>query len=277
MANHESQKECGAVSPNAATEAFSLPGAGVSALLIHGLTGTPYDMRYLGERLSAAEIRAHGVRLAGHARPAEELGATRHADWYESVVEGFEYLRTRGDPIVVVGLSMGAMLAARLAGDQGEAVAGLVMLAPSLYLRRSVGLAIRLAAALPSFTSLVYLRKTSSDIHDNAARSVHPSTSFMPIASMLELRELQMVVRPRIRRVMQPALVIHSRRDHTCPMGANVDFLMAHLGSAEKRAVILDESYHVISVDSEKERVAAEVVQFVAGFRAGGRPVAAEG
>ena len=110
------------------------PGARVSALLIHGLSGTPFEMRYLGERLAAAGVRVCGVRLAGHAGASEELGAATRAQWYESVVEGFERLHRYGDPVAVVGLSMGALLAARLAADQGEAVGGVVMLSPAFFL-----------------------------------------------------------------------------------------------------------------------------------------------
>src|ERR1700735_3197757 len=94
-------------------------GAGVSALLIHGLTGTPYEMRYLGERLAIRGVRVRGVKLAGHAGLPEELGAVGYDNWYESVVNGLEELRQYGEPIVVVGLSMGAVLSARLRGGLG--------------------------------------------------------------------------------------------------------------------------------------------------------------
>src|SRR5260370_36324799 len=79
------------------TQEFFLPGAGVSALLIHGLTGTPYEMRYLGERLAAHGVRVRGVKLAGHAGTPGELGATGYGNWYESVVNGLEELRQYGE------------------------------------------------------------------------------------------------------------------------------------------------------------------------------------
>src|SRR5271154_7301641 len=123
--------------PGVDTNEFFLPGAGVSALLIHGLTGTPFEMRYLGEQLAARGVRVRGVKLAGHAGTPEELGAAGYDNWYESVVNGLEELRQYGEPIVVVGLSMGAVLAARLAADQGESVGGLAMLAPALFLPKS--------------------------------------------------------------------------------------------------------------------------------------------
>ena len=248
----------------------AVPGAaGVSALLIHGLTGTPYEMRYLGERLAARGVRVRGVKLAGHAGMPEELGAVGYDGWYESVVNGLEELRQYGEPIVVVGLSMGAVLSARLAADQGESVAGLALLAPAFFLPTSTSLALRgLRGLLGSIIERIYLfNPGASDIHDAAARSIHPNCRLMPLSAPLKLLDLSAVVKPMLSRITQPALVMHARRDHTCPMRKNVDYLMKHLGSAEKRAIELDESYHVITVDSEKERLADEVGEFVARFR----------
>jgi carboxylesterase len=256
------------------TREFFLPGAaadgaGVSALLIHGLTGTPYEMRYLGERLASRGVRVRGVKLAGHAGAPEELGGAGYDNWYESVVKGLEELRQYGEPNVVVGLSAGAVLAARLAADQSESIAGLAMLAPAFFLPFSTSLALRgLRGVLGSIVDRIYLHNPgASDIHDAAARSVHPACRLMPLSAPMKLLDLSALVKPMLTRVTQPALVMHARRDHTCPMRRNVDYVMKHLGSREKRAVQLDESYHVITVDSEKERVAGEVAEFVERFR----------
>jgi len=247
---------------------FFFPGEGLSALLIHGLTGTPYEMRWLGERMAAAGIRVRGVRLAGHAGAPEDLGAANYDNWYESVVQGFEDLRQYGDPNIVVGLSAGAVLAARLAIDQREAVAGIAMLAPAFYLPRSTMLLLRMVQKLGRISRQLYLYSPGdSDIHDAAARRIHPTTHLFPISAPINLLDMSKIVRRRLQRVTQPALLMHSRLDHTCPFDRNVNFVMKHLGSIEKRCVVLDESYHVITVDTEKEQVAAEVLNFAAQFR----------
>jgi carboxylesterase len=259
-------------SPNnpaqADTSEFFFPGEGASALLIHGLTGTPYEMRWLGERLAAAGIRVRGVRLAGHAGAPEDLGATGYDNWYESVVQGFEELRQYGDPNIVVGLSMGAVLAARLAADQPEAVAGIAMLAPAFFLERSIAITLAVVSRLGSLADRLYVFDSSgSDIHDSGARRIHPASHLTPLSAPIGLMELNRIVRRRLPRITQPALVVHARNDHTCPMDRNLNYVMKHLGSAQKRAVILEESFHVITVDSEKERVAEEVSGFVGQFR----------
>jgi carboxylesterase len=89
----------------------------------------------------------------------------------------------------------------------------------------------------------------------------------MPLQAAFNLIELSDQVRSNLPELVQPALVIHSRRDHTCPFERNTDFLMKNLGSAEKRLVALDESFHVITVDSERERVVQETLDFILPFR----------
>jgi carboxylesterase len=259
------------------TSEFFFPGSGLSVLLIHGLSGTPYEMRHLGERLAESGARVCGVRLAGHAGAPEELGAATGARWYESVVRAFESLRQYGEPNVVVGLSMGGVLAARLAADQREAVSGIAMLSPAFFLPLWVRGALKALRSIGPLANRIYIRSSGSDIHDAAARAAHPSVRLMPLSAAFELQDLSATVRPQLGRITQPALIIHARDDHTCPQEKNVDFLLAHLGSAQKRAVILDRSFHVITVDSEKERVAAEVISFANAFRAGTQPAMALG
>ncbi len=212
---------------------FLFPGRGLSALLIHGLTGTPYEMRYLGERLAEAGIRAYGIRVAGHCGAPEELGATAATDWYASAVAGFERLQSYGDPIIVIGLSMGALLATRLALERREEVAALVMLAPAFLLTRKVEAMIRLVRPFARFARSIYVHKDApSDVASEDARRVHPGIRLMPISAVLNLNALSATLRSRL-----PA--------HT-------------------RLVALDRSFHVITVDSEKARVADEVIRFAA-------------
>ncbi len=225
-------------------------------------------MRYLGERLAAAGIRVKAVRLAGHAGTPEDLGGATNDNWYESVVTGLEELHGYGDPIMVVGLSCGAVLAARLAEDQREAVSALVMLSPAFFIPWKLTVGLRALEMLGPLARRIYLHSDSgSDIHDQSARLIHPSASLMPLSAPIELLRLSAMVRGNLGRVIQPTLIVHGMNDHTCPCEKNVNYLMEHLGSAEKRAVILEESFHVITVDSEKDRVAEEVIGFARQFR----------
>ncbi len=163
---------------------------------------------------------------------------------------------------------MGAVLAARLAIDQREAVSAVVMLAPAFYLPFWTRTVLRMLRPSINLANRIYIHQQgSSDIHDASARRVHPGYRLMPLRAALDLIELSDHVRSKLAELVQPALVIHSRRDHTCPFVKNVEFLMSRLGCADKRLVALEESFHVITVDSERERVAQETLDFISQFR----------
>ena len=94
-------------------------------LLIHGLTGTPTEMRFVGNGLSRAGFSVLGMQLAGHCGDEADLLATGWREWYASVVAAAEHLREQVDHLFVAGLSMGSVLALKLAIDRPDAVDGL--------------------------------------------------------------------------------------------------------------------------------------------------------
>ena len=115
-------------------QSYRLAGGPVGFLLIHGLGGTPMEMRYVAQGLAHAGHAVHVPQLAGHCSTADDLGATRWEDWYETVEEEHNRLAARCETIVVGGLSMGAILAIHHAARHAKGVSGLALYAPSLWL-----------------------------------------------------------------------------------------------------------------------------------------------
>lgn len=246
------------------TDAFVLPGGDIGCLLIHGFTGTPYEMRFVGERLHAAGYTVIGVRLAGHTTRAEDLAQFARSDWYASVNDGFEALMGQCRQCVVVGLSLGSLLALRLALDRPEAIGGIVLLSSALVLANPWPARVGrfLHPVLPWLPRRwQFVHKGMSDIADEAARAMHPGYRVMPLRGIFELVALQREVRRLLPQVRQPALIIHSAQDHTAPL-VNLTLLERALPSV-RRTVVLERSFHVLTVDAEKELVADEITHFV--------------
>jgi carboxylesterase len=257
-----------------------VPGPGeVGCLLVHGLTGTPEEMVPVAEIL-AGRYPLWLARVAGHATSVADLAATSWPQWYTSVAAGADALLRVAPRIVVVGLSMGALLGMRLAVERGAAIAGLALLSPAVALRRplvrwlapplrALGAAdarwprVRLALAP------IAVAKSGSDIADPGVRRTHPGYRRVPLRALLNLLALQRLAWRDAPAIVQPTLVVHAVQDHTCPVGA-ARALHHRLGSPAKRLVLLEESFHVVTVDRERPRVLAEIedhVAVVAGAR----------
>ena len=115
---------------------FRLPGGRSGVLLIHGLTGTPTEMRFVAKGLNRNGFTVHGMQLAGHCGDEEDLLKTGWRDWYRSVCEAADRLRGEVDHMFVAGLSMGALLALKLAADRPDQVDGLGLYGTHVLLRR---------------------------------------------------------------------------------------------------------------------------------------------
>jgi carboxylesterase len=255
-------------------------GNRTGVLLIHGLGGTPIEMRFIAVGLARAGYTVSCPQLAGHCGSADDLRATRWQDWYASVLAAHEKLRQHCDVIVAGGLSMGAVMALRLAADRPDSVHGAVLYAPTLKLD---GWSIPWYARL---FRLVYHRWVA-DLFDFTERdpygikdprvrglvtaaleggdSSQAGQLSTPGSSMLELRRLVNSVRRSLRSVRQPVLLLHPRDDDIASL-RNTFHLQKHLGGPVQTTV-LDDSYHIVTLDRQRDLVLERTSQFVADVR----------
>lgn len=233
--------------------------ARAAALCLHGLTGTPYEVRPLGEALARAGLRAVGPPLPGHNRTPEELSRVQHGEWLAAAREAFEELRATHERVVLVGLSLGGLVSLALAAEtHPDAIA---VVGTPLRLR------VPLLPLLPAVRRVKpFLRKTAgSDIRDAEARARHPSYDRMPLASVEQLRALQGLVRRRLSQVRAPILVAHGLLDATAhPDDARA--ILEAVGSSEREILWLESSGHVVPVDRDGPRLAAAVAAHCARF-----------
>ncbi len=235
--------------------------ATTGVVVVHGFTGTPFEVRYLGDRLAEAGHAVHGVLLPGHGTRLEDLDATRWQDWAACVDDAIAGMAARHRRVAVVGQSLGGLLALHAAASHSE-ISCVASLAAPLWLEGLGGLAARLVRA-----HKMPLRKLpklgGSDVRDRAAKRANPCYPAVPTRALGQLLDFMTVVDGELGRVAQPVLVLHARRDHTAPVRCASRIVDGLTASPDVRLRILPRSYHLIAVDVERDIVAAEVANFI--------------
>jgi carboxylesterase len=228
---------------------------GAAALCLHGLTGSPDEVRPIAEALVARGLRARGPVGGGHQGGPEQLAITSHEVWIESARREFDALRSEHERVFLVGVSMGGLLSLRLA--QTARVDALVV----------VGVPLVLAPPIPQLLPLLrrikrFRKKRGADIQDPVARARHPSWPRMPLDAVAELIELQAEVIPELSAISAPILVAHGQRDRTARPR---DAVRIHdeVGSSDKELFLLERSGHIATVDYDGPALARAAADFL--------------
>lgn len=234
------------------------------ALVLHGFTATPECMESLVAPLKKAGFVVVAPLLAGHGTTAQELSRTTWQDWYQGVVASYDGLAEKADSVCIAGLSLGGLLALKLATERN--VKRLALLATPVIFKGFV-----METLLPlvgnTFVREIYRyqpKLLGPAINDPAGRKAFKSYTKMPIRSIMEIVRLQKDVRPRLKSITAPTLIVHAPRDTTAPY-ENMAYLKKHLDSKTIKTVTLGKSNHVLTLDYEKNFVAREVVGFFGG------------
>jgi carboxylesterase len=235
------------------------------ALLIHGFTGSPDIMRPLANHLNDLGLTVFAPLLAGHGTTKENLAASTWRDWYGTVNKAFEELKAECSAICVAGLSLGGVLALKLAEDRPEDIRALTCLATPLVLDGWVRLALPAILNTPLKLFYRYQKKAGLDVKDASVKTNVWNIAEMPLASIASLTELQAEVKSALSRVATPTLLIHARADSTAPY-ANMQMIAAGISSTVTETVTLENSYHLVTVDFEKELVNRKVAEFFSRF-----------
>ncbi|MHB0857144.1 MAG: alpha/beta hydrolase [Anaerolineae bacterium] len=244
---------------------FTLSGGPAGFLLLHGLTGSPPEMLPLGRFLHERGVTVSAPLLAGHGTTAEELNRVRWQDWGADAEQALSALRRQCEVVFVGGLSMGALVALQLTALHPE-VAGLALYAPAIKLANP------LLPLLPIARHFVRQwpkePDTDTDLSDPSALERLWSYESNPTHAVGELLKLQRLVRRQLGSIRTPAIVFHSTRDATLHSAAG-RLLVDALGSTDKELVILHNSGHCLTVDSECESVFCRTLGFMIAHAGG--------
>lgn len=257
---------------------YQLPGGRSGVLLIHGLTGTPTEMRFVAKGLNRNGFTVHAMQLAGHCGDEDDLLATGWHDWYRSVCEAADRLRTEVDHMFVAGLSMGALLALKLAADRPDQVDGLGLYGTTfVYDGWTIPWISRLSFMLPLVCGLGFGHKRKfyecfpygikdERIRQRIANSMLSGDSAAaglpgnPWPSLAEFYRLSFLVRRQLGGIRTPCLIVHAVDDDVASL-KNVRMVVRGVNGPVE-TVLLENSYHMITVDKERNEVIDRSTRF---------------
>lgn len=230
-------------------------------LCLHGLAGTPWDVRSPAEHLAELGFHCVGPLLPGHGTSPAQLARTPAEAWLAAAQRAYDALAERHSRVYVLGLSLGGVLA--LALCQQRAVRAAVLLAVPLRLPARLRLPVLL---LHRFVSSV---PRIPGILDPVARAANPGYRRMPLPAVHALMGLQARVRADLAKVHQPLLLVYSSRDRTVDL-VNADLIRGAVASERVELLRLERSGHVLTVDSEREAIAQTGARFLLQLEPGG-------
>jgi carboxylesterase len=250
-------------------------------LLVHGITGSPAEMKPLVRKLAAQGFSVACPPLAGHCSNLGDLKKTRWTDWYKSLERAMESLAEECDTIFVSGLSMGALLALKLAANHPDRVQGVATLSATFFydgwnvppLRQRYLLPLLVYSPLRYFMS--YHEPPPYGIKDDRIRNMIATVyqsgnvslpekygySEFPGVTIHETFRLIKAVKRDLASIVAPLLIVHSTEDDMASV-KNAHFLASRVSSADVDTFYVDDTYHVLTLDKRKDDVAARVAEF---------------
>ncbi|MDD5432116.1 MAG: alpha/beta fold hydrolase [Candidatus Omnitrophica bacterium] len=265
---------------------FYLKGSNEKAvLLIHGITGTPSEMKYYGTGLNKAGYTVFCNTLPKHCSSLGELKQVKWQDMVDCCIDDLKNLRKDYKKVYISGLSMGALIGIHLAYLFPDDVSGIVALAPTIFYD---GWALHKGKVFLNLAFLIPFLRNSIDIREDwpyglkdedsreaierfyknakssefSKKTLLFGSPFFPVACLYQHHLFTKIVVRELNKVKTPIVAIHSSEDDMVSI-RNAQYILERIGSSFKSLVPLEDSYHMITIDKQKDKVIQESVSFM--------------
>ena len=244
-----------------------------AVLLLHGMTGSPFEMKQYGKNLHKAGFDVYCPCLPGHGKDLLNVKKIKWQDWFNFAEEEYKALKQNYSEVYLGGICMGAVLALAIS-EKHKDVSGIIAISTTLFLDGwtipwysflfPMGLhtILRFYYSFPEqdpygIKNETVRRKISALLKENTV-----ALNYIPMTCVYELLEMSKQVRKSVKNIRQPILIIHSNRDDLTSL-KSADFVYKHSSSEVKDYIILKNSYHLITMDNDKDLAVQKSVEFL--------------
>jgi carboxylesterase len=242
---------------------FFAPGRAPAVVAFHGFSGTAAELMPVLRAVAEAGFAVDAALLPGHGRRVEELQEQTFDTWLAGARARYEGAVKEHGRAVLLGFSLGSLLALQIASERPDGLAGLVAMGNALTVRPHTSLPFRIWDLFGQPLPDAYLLKPKAgDLVDPSAMGSLVSYDRHPIRSAHQVYAAGKRVLRVIDRIECPTLIMHGRRDIVCHW-KNATLLADRVAAKDVTVRIFERSAHVLACDGEHEQVAREVVRFV--------------
>ncbi len=254
-----------------------LEGGRHGVLLFHGLSSSPLELQYIARGLHRAGHTVLVPALKGYTVGMAGAYAASAGEWVQAALRAFDQLAKECDTVSVGGLCLGAVLALRVAERRAGSVHSVLGLSTALYYdgwanpwyTRLLPLApflplarrIRVRERWPFGLKDERLRRwIERQMQESALSDAGAST--LRVSELIKARRLIVRTRKHLEAIIAPLLLLHAEEDE-CATPRSAYEVSRRVSSTDKRLILLHDSYHMISMDREKQHVLDEMVNFL--------------
>jgi len=217
----------------------------VGVILVHGFTGSPISMRPWAEYLLQHGYSVSVPLLPGHGTKPADLNLVKWQQWPAKVEEELEWMLSQGMKVFIFGLSMGGGTTLNVAMKHNSSIAGIILVNPMIHVKF---IPPQIAWAI---SRVQKMRDSVGDDIKQPGITEHGYDS-LPAVGVYQLLKMLSYTRKRLHDVTAPLMLFHSKDDHTLPV-TNTEIIMKGVGSVPKQRIELVNSYHVATLDYDKE------------------------
>lgn len=194
--------------------------------------------------------------LPGHGSTVDEFDRSRAGEWIDHARGEYESMIPEFRAVGLGGLSMGGALAAIIAAGAPRLPA-LVLLAPYVGMPRTLKAAALLHRAWGPLAGQ-FRAQSDLSIHDPDERAKNLAYGVTTAGAIRQLFEVTRLARKSLPSITAPTLILQSRSDNRVSRQI-AEYAYRTIPAAEKRLEFVERGGHVLTVDHDREIVAARV------------------
>lgn len=243
--------------PNA--ENYYLDGGTTGCLLIHGFSSSAEETRPLGDYLNKSGYSVLGVRLSGHGTHPQDLARVRWSDWLADIEDGLAILQPRCERIILIGQSLGGMLA--LTSASYCLVDAVVAISTPYQETRN--------SEIWKHLLLDWIRPMAPKkgvkrhpVYGIRREANYPAYASLPSAILRQIFSLRAAMQAALPYIQVPVFLIQSRGDNFIAPDS-LEKIREQLQAPRLETLLLENQGHSITMDPQGEQAFAEIKEFI--------------